>query len=247
MKEVQALQETQYEFPYHYLPHWPGDGAAVRLRGLSWGLEYLCYLRHAKELIESFAPSSVLDVGCGDGRLIGILDKRIDVRVGVDISERAIGFAKAFSPDATFAAVDAGDLDRSFDVVSAIEVLEHIPESDVSRFINVLAERTTRDGHVIISVPTVKLPANPKHHRHYTGDLLRQQISDSKAPVEILGMTDVYRRSILVEWYLRLTYNKYWKIEVEPCCRLIWGIIWKRLRRAPAGSGNHLFAVLRRL
>jgi len=68
-----ALQDQAYEFPYHHIPYFePGSGAGIHVRRLRWGLEYLCHLRHLAEVIAGLQVSSVLDVGCGDGRLLGL-------------------------------------------------------------------------------------------------------------------------------------------------------------------------------
>ena len=65
--EQYKLQESLYEFPYHYTPHFDENGVGLHYRHLSWGLEYLCYLKHIQLLAETLQPKSVLDVGCGGG------------------------------------------------------------------------------------------------------------------------------------------------------------------------------------
>ena len=89
-KEKQTIQENLYDFPYHYIPQVNEKGAVSRYRFLDWGFEYLCYILHIKDIIESLSPYSVLDVGCGEGRFLGLLSNQIVRKVGVDLSERAI-------------------------------------------------------------------------------------------------------------------------------------------------------------
>jgi len=49
----QAIQDSMYEFPYHYLPSLK-EGKVFRLhRHLWWGLDYLTYMSFTVELIRS--------------------------------------------------------------------------------------------------------------------------------------------------------------------------------------------------
>lgn len=238
------IKKNEYKFPYHHLAYWDENGVAARQRGVPWGMEYLCYLRHAKEAICALSPKSLLDVGCGDGRLISLLSPSGVRCTGVDRDEDAIRYAQAFCPDSDLRKVDAADVDETFDVVSAIEVLEHIPDDAVPNFIRTLAERTKAGGHVIISVPSIKLPLNPKHYRHYSEQLLLSEIESSGAPLKIVRIEHIYRENPFFELMMRLTYNKHWIIEFTLFRRWAWNYVWRNLRNAPDGQGRHLFAIL---
>jgi SAM-dependent methyltransferase len=66
-----------------------------------------------------FDPSSVLDAGCGTGRVAIELAKRgIDV-IGVDLDQAMLATARSKAPDLTWIAADLLDVDlgRTFDVV----------------------------------------------------------------------------------------------------------------------------------
>lgn len=240
------MQNRQYSFPYHHIPHVDNSGFGVRFRTLHWGFQYLCYLSHTKEVIRSLAPSSVLDVGCGDGRLLGMLDWGIERRVGVDLSERAIRFARAFHPDVEFLFVDAKKMKETFDVVSAIAVLEHVPDDQCSVFLNALEERTNSDGHVVIMIPTHILPISKKHYRHYDLSLLKRQLKEAGSHLDIVKIDYVYRKNRWVELYLRSTHNRYWFIELRVLSRLVWNYVWKRLRKTDEKHGQYLVVVLRK-
>ena len=47
----QAVQEAEYEFPYHYIPRLEG-GNFSQVRKLRWGYEYLSYLRFVLARLE---------------------------------------------------------------------------------------------------------------------------------------------------------------------------------------------------
>ncbi len=80
------IQDAQYDFPYHYIPYLDGERGPQVYSYLDWGLQYLTYMTYVRYLILSFEPNSVLDVGCGEGRLLSMLGNRVPKRVGVDLS-----------------------------------------------------------------------------------------------------------------------------------------------------------------
>ena len=70
-------------------------------------------------LVLSFGPSSVLDAGCGTGRVaIALARQTIDV-VGVDVNSSMIAQARRQAPELTWVEADLAHLDlgRQFDVV----------------------------------------------------------------------------------------------------------------------------------
>ncbi len=83
-------------------------------------------------LVESYRPSTVLDAGCGTGRVAIVLRQRgVDV-VGIDVDAAMLEAAHAKAPDLTWIEGDltdpALDLGRTFDlVVMAGNVLIFVP------------------------------------------------------------------------------------------------------------------------
>jgi 2-polyprenyl-3-methyl-5-hydroxy-6-metoxy-1,4-benzoquinol methylase len=108
------------------------------------------------ELWGRAAPSSVLDVGCGEGVLTVKWAERLgDGRVvGIDLDDPKLRaeWAKRERPNLEFRAEEATRLsfaDGEFELAAAIEVLEHVPEPEAT-----LAEmaRVAR-SHLLVSVP----------------------------------------------------------------------------------------------
>ena len=71
------------------------------------------------DLVERLGPRSVLDAGCGTGRVaIELARRRIDV-AGVDVDASMLERAREKAPDLTWVQADLADVDlgRTFDVV----------------------------------------------------------------------------------------------------------------------------------
>lgn len=112
--------------------------------------------RSLDELFDSAAPRSLLDVGCGEGMLVQRWAQRIgDGRVvGVDLEEDSIqaGWRQHQAANLEYRVVAAQELPFAageFDMVSAIEVLEHLPEPE--RALAAMARCAQR--HLLVSVP----------------------------------------------------------------------------------------------
>lgn len=240
------LQDSQYGFPYHYIPHFQSEGYPSIQRKLSWGLEYLCYQEHLKEKVTRWAPQSVLEVGCGDGYFLGGLPETIDNKVGVDLSEKAIAFAKAFHPSCDFRVEDAANITGKFDVVAAIEVLEHIPDELVSGFLRTCSDRVNDSGIVIISVPTTVLPLNKKHYRHYDLELLKNQVDEADCGLQVTDVEYIYSNPWWFKWFRRFFDNKLFAFEFKPFMRYAWKKIWNEYRLVDEANGHHLVAYLKK-
>lgn len=238
------MQEAEYAFPYHYLPNRVGSSLS-NVQFLRWGWEYACYLYHIGTAVDDLAPSSHLDVGCGDGRLFHVTDSK-DRRVGTDFSPRSLDYARAFNPDVEFR-TDVESLgEETFDVVTAVEVLEHIPDDEVDGFLISLARRLRPGGHLLLSVPSTAIPLHPKHYRHYDEQLLSDQMNRACPELEVLRFDHVYRRSRLIDVITRLTLNRWIVLDLAPMRSVLWSYVWRHLRFGGKGRGRHLLGVFRR-
>jgi len=238
-------QENQYIFPYHHIPYLDSENNVVNHRSLGWGFKYFTYLLRIRELVEEINPDSILDVGCGEGRFLGLLGNRIR-KVGVDLSLRPIKFAQAFHPDIEFHCADADQLKEEFDVVTAIEVLEHVPDEQVTNFLKILEKRIKESGKIIISVPTTVLPVSEKHYRHYTLEIFKQQLENSKINLEIEHVEYVYKSSSLLKLYSKLTQNKLWIIEIRPLRNFVWRMVKSKFTIANEGNGEEMIVILKK-
>lgn len=242
-----ARQDDLYAFPYHHLPWRDSRGGLCLGRNLSWGGEYLCYITHIARVVAAFGGKSVLDVGCGDGRFLTMLSStKFERLVGIDRSARAIAYARAFAPTLEWHVCDASEVEGVFDVVTAIEVMEHIPDRNVDQFMNALARCVAPGGRAVICVPTVALPFNAKHFRHYDEELLRDHLG--RAPELSIEFIDyLIRDRSLAHWLSKLTSNRFWSVDVPALRPLVWRAWWRGARLADSNNGRHAMAVLRKL
>lgn len=82
----------------------------------------------AERIAADIAPRTVLDAGCAIGLLVETLaDRGIDAS-GVDISEYAVGQAAGAARGRCRVASLTDELDRHYDLIVCMEVLEHMPE-----------------------------------------------------------------------------------------------------------------------
>lgn len=93
--------------------------------------------------------SSVLEVGCGDGRVINSLINKYPDICGLDISNEALKQVKA--PKIKGNLEKLPFLDDSYDIVVCCEVLEHLPYNIYEKALKEI-ERVAKD-YILISVP----------------------------------------------------------------------------------------------
>ncbi|HEY2398519.1 MAG TPA: class I SAM-dependent methyltransferase [Solirubrobacteraceae bacterium] len=112
--------------------------------------------RSLDELLDRAAPRSLLDVGCGEGVLVHRWAGRLgDGRVvGIDLEEDSIqaGWEQRQAPNLEYRVMRAENLpfaDAEFELASAIEVLEHVP--DPEHTLSEMARCARR--HLLVSVP----------------------------------------------------------------------------------------------
>jgi SAM-dependent methyltransferase len=171
MDEVQKIQENQYDFPYHYIPEW-GNSLFEAHKHWPWALRYIGGLKLVSDECLSEDFSALIDVGCGDGRFLREMKRLAPGKSykGVDYSEASIRYAKAFNPDIDYVCADVEDLKEDhnrYDVLTLIEVVEHIPPEKVEAFLRACRQMVQPGGRIILTVPHANKPLNDKHYRHF--------------------------------------------------------------------------------
>jgi 2-polyprenyl-3-methyl-5-hydroxy-6-metoxy-1,4-benzoquinol methylase len=119
------------------------------------------YFGHVRPEVLALVPTtarSVLDIGCGAGRLGEALKARQEVRVvGLELNESAATAARQRLDEVFVGDVEQLDIDfppASFDAIVCGDILEHLREPD--RLLRRARSWLTPDGRVVASIPNVR-------------------------------------------------------------------------------------------
>lgn len=120
--------------------------------------------RQKFEFIAKLVPpsGSHLDIGCGPGTFLGNFNTA-DHAIGVDIAGDQIEYAlgKYASKNVSFVHVDGGILpfeDESFDVISMVEVIEHLEWKILDRLMREALRVLKPSGVLVLSTPNYSSP-----------------------------------------------------------------------------------------
>jgi len=133
------VAETPEYGSSYYQNYWGGGGPYERNE--RW-LEFFDGV--AEAIVRELHPSSVLDAGCAMGFLVEALRKRgVDAR-GMDISEYAISQVHESVREHCSVASLGQPIKGRFDLITCIEVVEHIPPAETEKTLANLCNATDR-------------------------------------------------------------------------------------------------------
>jgi SAM-dependent methyltransferase len=121
----------------YYRNYWGGGGPYERNE--RW-LKF--FGEGADGIVRDLHPSSVLDAGCAMGFLVEALNERGVEACGIDVSEYAISQVGESVRDHCSVASLTEPLGRRYDLITCIEVVEHIPPDETDRAIANLCQAT---------------------------------------------------------------------------------------------------------
>jgi 2-polyprenyl-3-methyl-5-hydroxy-6-metoxy-1,4-benzoquinol methylase len=152
----------------------------------TWGESYISYLRG---WLPSDKQIAILDVGCGNGRLLQFFLKQGHNNLtGVDISPEQVEFAKKIHPNVILG--DALEFLRhhsgEFDLVVGIDIIEHLNKSEVIEFLELTHSALRADGRLILQTPNADSPL---------GSVLRYGDFTHETCFSVGGLTKLMRLS----------------------------------------------------
>ncbi len=149
-------------------------------------------LLKAYVVAQDLVHGDLLEVGCGEGRGIGLLIDRVTSFTAIDkIDEALEGLRKRF-PAATFISGNippfGGLPDNRFDTVVSFQVIEHI--QDDTAFLREIHRVLKPGGKAWLTTPNrpLSLTRNPWHVREYTGAELLALASSIFRTAEMKGI-----------------------------------------------------------
>jgi len=145
---------------------------------------YLVKRQVILEYLPKCGGTRILEVGCGCGDLLRVLEGLGYQGLGIDISEEALAVAASGLSGRGFrvARFTPDELSETFDVVIASEVMEHY--RDDLHFLRQLRERLDEGGHLLLTVPAHMRDWGPNdtscgHVRRYERDELHRVLDDA--------------------------------------------------------------------
>lgn len=125
----------------HYTPHEYKDC----LHKLSRVGKFTGIYRDTFNVLHALQPKTILDVGCGDGKLLTAISEKLPNTFchGIDISQEAISHAKA-SDRVRFSC--SSSIEKA-DVIMATLVCHHMTDEEITTFIH---EAYTHANHLVL-------------------------------------------------------------------------------------------------
>lgn len=164
--------------------------------------------------------NTVLDIGCGSGHFLqGIKDISTN-RFGIDEHDYRTAWHTVIQGDARKLPFE----NASMDLITMLDVLEHIPESDEA--LTEIRRAIRPDGLCVITVPAVQFLYSPydknnNHVKRYNRKDLCRQLDNNGFRV------------------LRCSYFNTWLFPVEAPIRLLEKVIGREISTS-AGGGNNV-------
>jgi SAM-dependent methyltransferase len=105
------------------------------------------------DLVCSYEPRSVLDIGCGTGRVAIELDRRGITTVGVDLDDDLLTFARLKAPQVRWVHADAAELElgERFDVVVLAGNVPNFCHADLRHALPLRAAAHLQPGGTVVA------------------------------------------------------------------------------------------------
>jgi 2-polyprenyl-3-methyl-5-hydroxy-6-metoxy-1,4-benzoquinol methylase len=241
MQTKEKIQENQYVFPYHHLTHESSNSFYI-FQHLFWGLEHYTYIKFVINQISKIKHHTLLDIGCGEGRIIKELElQNPNVQhTGIDISPTAIAFANSFTTKSNFLTHDitTSKYPDNFDIIISCEVIEHISPEKLDSYIKNISTSLKPGGYFIFTTPTTNVPTNKKHYQHFTLEILKKKLQNYFLIEEVHYLNRINLVSKILN---KLLANRIYLSNIPWLNRTILSIYKKYLLIGTKDTGSRIF------
>ena len=100
--------------------------------------------------------SSVLEIGCGDGKFINLIKDQVALIEGVELSPPQVRKLRDEGIKCYDTMIDEMEPERTYDIICMFALLEHVP--NVKNFLEKLKGYTHKDTQIFIEVPNLNDP-----------------------------------------------------------------------------------------
>jgi len=174
-----------------------------------------------KKYFKKNVSLNTLDIGVGRGEMLSCMKKWGHNYHGIDISPSTVNFCKKL--DLSCELVDDTEFwlnnhQKQFDIITCLDVLEHIPKEHLINFLKSIRNSLNKDGIAIFQVPNLQSPFGYLHHfndiTHVCGfvehSLNQVLLSVGFNNLTFFGFEEFYEKTpkILLKIILRFFYRK---------------------------------------
>ena len=174
-----------------------------------------------KKYFKKSVSLNTLDIGVGRGEMLSCMKKWGHNYHGIDISPSTVNFCKKL--DLSCELVDDTEFwlnnhQNQFDIITCLDVLEHIPKEHLINFLKSIRNSLNKDGIAIFQVPNLQSPFGYLHHfndiTHVCGfvehSLNQVLLSVGFNNLTFFGFEEFYEKTpkILLKIILRFFYRK---------------------------------------
>lgn len=252
MDTIQKEQDAQYQFPYHYIPE-IDLGNFKHYKSWNTSLYYASSTLLIKDKLKNLGISRLVDIGCGDARLLHYLsqDSYFKYLGGFDYSAQAIALAKVFNREIPILVKDIYDTSTDEAVLAEnpngftlIEVFEHIPLDQTAQFVDGIRRLMKKDDYLLLTVPHKNVQLNSKHYQHFTADTLSAYFSDG---FDISEKIFLHKISPVERIIKKLLSNKLFVLNARPLRNWLYATYHKQYSTARLEQdAQRLFFVIRK-
>lgn len=161
-----------------------------------------------REMVRRFIPDigqkTFLDVGCGTGIVLTVLEHMGFAVTGLDVNARALTYAAKLTKSALVrSSIFQYRPKKRFSAIGAFDVMEHLPND--TGFLSRCHQLLVPGGYVFLSVPAgqylwSEVDALSGHQRRYESEELRTKLQAAGFSVVFLGYWNSFLLPVYMLW-----------------------------------------------